>query len=67
MDYVKRTFHAKVLIADEVSAYVGSANLTKASHSDQAEVGILISEAAVIRDLRTWFSSLWSAMVRNDV
>lgn len=37
------------------------------SLSDQAEVGILISEATVIKDLRTWFSLLWSAMVRNDV
>lgn len=62
VDNVKWTFHAKVLIADEVSAYVGSANLTKASLSDQAEVGILISEAPVIKDLRTWFSSLWSAL-----
>lgn len=67
VDNVKWTFHAKVLIADDVSAYVGSANLTKASLSDQAEVGILISEATVIKDLRTWFSLLWSAMVRNDV
>ena len=63
VDNVKWTFHAKVLIADEVSAYVGSANLTKASLSDQAEVGILISEAAVIKDLRIWFLSLWSALV----
>jgi phosphatidylserine/phosphatidylglycerophosphate/cardiolipin synthase-like enzyme len=63
VDNVKWTFHAKVLIADDVSAYVGSANLTKASLSDQAEVGILISEPVVIKDLRTWFSSLWSALV----
>lgn len=66
VDNAKWTFHAKVLISDDVSAYVGSANLTKASLSDQAEVGILISEATVIKDLRTWFSLLWSAMVRND-
>lgn len=66
VDNVKWTFHAKVLIADEVSAYVGSANLTRASLTDQAEVGILISDASVLKDLRVWFSSLWSALVRND-
>jgi phosphatidylserine/phosphatidylglycerophosphate/cardiolipin synthase-like enzyme len=55
-----------VVIAEEVSAYVGSANLTKASLSDQAEVGMLIYEAAVIKDLRTWFSSLWSPLVLAD-
>ena len=57
------TFHAKVLIADESTAYVGSANLTKASLADQAEVGILVSDPAVLKDLRTWYSSLWSALV----
>lgn len=63
-DNVRWTFHAKVLIADEISAYVGSANLTKASLSDQAEVGVLITEAAIISDLRTWFSALWSTLLR---
>lgn len=63
VDNIKWTFHAKVLIADDVSAYVGSANLTKASLSDQAEVGILISEPAVVKNLRTWFSLLWSTLV----
>lgn len=66
VDNVKWTFHAKVLIADEVSAYVGSANLTKASLTDQAEVGILVSDPSVIRDLRTWFSALWSALIRVE-
>lgn len=65
VDNVKWTFHAKVLIADEVSAYVGSANLTRASLTDQAEVGILISDASVLKGLRVWFSSLWSALARN--
>jgi phosphatidylserine/phosphatidylglycerophosphate/cardiolipin synthase-like enzyme len=63
VDNVKWTFHAKVLIADESSAYVGSANLTRASLADQAEVGILVSDPAVLQDLRTWYSSLWSALV----
>lgn len=59
---VKWTFHAKVLIADDSCAYVGSANLTKSSLTDQAEVGILIYDSAILSDLRAWYSSLWSAM-----
>jgi phosphatidylserine/phosphatidylglycerophosphate/cardiolipin synthase-like enzyme len=64
---IKWTFHAKVLIADDTRAYVGSANLTKASLVDQAEVGLLISDSAVLQELKTWYSSLWSALARNDV
>ncbi len=60
---VKWTFHAKVMIADEITAYVGSANLTKASLTDQAEVGILVSDVAILRDLKSWYSSLWSVLV----
>lgn len=62
VENVKWTFHAKVLIADEVSAYVGSANLTKSSLTDQAEVGVLISDGPILKDLRAWYSSLWSAL-----
>ena len=67
VDNIKWTFHAKVLIADESSAYIGSANLTRASLSDQAEVGILVSDPSVIRDLRTWFSSLWAVLVSAEM
>jgi phosphatidylserine/phosphatidylglycerophosphate/cardiolipin synthase-like enzyme len=63
---VKWTFHAKVMIADEITAYVGSANLTRASLTDQAEVGILTSDATILRDLRTWFTSLWAAMLPSE-
>jgi len=66
VDNVKWTFHAKVMIADELTAYVGSANLTRASLNDQAEVGILISDAAILRGLRTWYSSLWAALVHVE-
>ena len=62
VDNVKWTFHAKVLIADEISAYVGSANLTKSSLTDQAEVGILIADSPILKDLKAWYSSLWSAL-----
>lgn len=62
VDNVKWTFHAKVLIADEVGAYVGSANLTKSSLMDQSEVGILIFDAAILKNLKVWYSSLWAAL-----
>jgi phosphatidylserine/phosphatidylglycerophosphate/cardiolipin synthase-like enzyme len=58
----KWTFHAKVLIADEIGAYVGSANLTKSSLMEQSEVGILIFEAAILKNLKAWYSSLWAAL-----
>jgi hypothetical protein len=64
VDNVRWTFHAKVMLADEVTAYLGSANLTKASLASQAEVGILISDAAILRDLRNWYSLLWSALAQ---
>jgi phosphatidylserine/phosphatidylglycerophosphate/cardiolipin synthase-like enzyme len=57
------TFHAKVMIADEVTAYVGSANLTRASLANQAEVGLLISDQGILADLKIWYSALWSALI----
>jgi hypothetical protein len=60
------TFHAKVLIADDVTAYVGSANLTKASLTNQAEVGVLISDATILKDLRAWYWSLWAVLVHAE-
>jgi len=62
----KWTFHAKVMIADEITAYIGSANLTKASLIDQAEVGVLISDAAILRDLKAWYVMVWSMLARSE-
>jgi phosphatidylserine/phosphatidylglycerophosphate/cardiolipin synthase-like enzyme len=36
------TFHAKVLLADDDEAYVGSANMTKWSFEQSLELGVLV-------------------------
>jgi phosphatidylserine/phosphatidylglycerophosphate/cardiolipin synthase-like enzyme len=41
------TFHAKIVLADGISAYVGSANLLRRSKSVNLECGILIEGPAV--------------------
>ncbi len=56
------TFHAKVLIADQVQAYVGSANLTRSSLRDQAEMGMLVTQPDVLLDLHAWYSVLWNSL-----
>jgi hypothetical protein len=40
------TFHAKVVLADGVSAYVGSANLLRRSRHSNLECGVLVDGAA---------------------
>ena len=41
------TFHAKIVLADGVAAYVGSANLLKRSKSANLECGMLVEGPAV--------------------
>ena len=43
------TFHAKVICADGMRAYVGSANLNRHSKETSMELGILVSGAAAVR------------------
>jgi phosphatidylserine/phosphatidylglycerophosphate/cardiolipin synthase-like enzyme len=38
----RETFHAKIILADRVAAYVGSANLTGASRDYSMEVGVVL-------------------------
>lgn len=46
-DSANETFHAKILLADGVAAYVGSANLLKRSKSTNLECGMLVEGPAV--------------------
>lgn len=41
------TFHAKIVLADQVAAYVGSANLLKSSKELSLECGVLLEGRAV--------------------
>lgn len=46
-DIANETFHAKIVLADGVAAYVGSANLLRRSKSTNLECGILVEGPAV--------------------
>lgn len=43
------TFHAKVVLADNASAYVGSANMNKRSFQYSLELGLMVSGQAAAR------------------
>jgi hypothetical protein len=45
---VGETFHAKIVLADGVSAYVGSANLLRRSRHSNLECGILVDGPAAL-------------------
>ncbi len=46
-DVANETFHAKIVLADGVAAYVGSANLLRRSKSTNLECGMLVEGPAV--------------------
>jgi len=46
-DSANETFHAKIVLADGVAAYVGSANLLRRSRSTNLECGMLVEGPAV--------------------
>ena len=46
------TFHAKLLLADEALAYVGSANLLSSSEELSLETGLLVDGAAAVQVAR---------------
>lgn len=55
--------HSKMLIADGITAYLGSVNFSRNSTSKARELGILFSEAKPIADMRTLFEQDWNAAV----
>jgi phosphatidylserine/phosphatidylglycerophosphate/cardiolipin synthase-like enzyme len=46
-DLANETFHAKIILADGIAAYVGSANLLRRSKSTNLECGMLVEGPAV--------------------
>jgi phosphatidylserine/phosphatidylglycerophosphate/cardiolipin synthase-like enzyme len=46
-DSANETFHAKIVLADGVAAYVGSANLLRRSKGINLECGMLVEGPAV--------------------
>ena len=47
-DLSQETFHAKIVLADGVAAYVGSANLLRRSKAANLECGMLVEGPAVL-------------------
>ncbi len=55
--------HAKMILADETKAYVGSINLTSQSLDENRELGIILTEDESLEMLLSTFNSDWEAGV----
>lgn len=55
--------HAKLIVADNVRAYIGSVNLTTQSMDENREVGIIISQKDVVSQLSQRFESDWEKAI----
>ncbi|KKU91130.1 MAG: hypothetical protein UY21_C0012G0007 [Microgenomates group bacterium GW2011_GWA1_48_10] len=51
--------HAKLILVDQVRAYVGSVNLSDASLDQNRELGILVSQADIMEKLSRTFENDW--------
>jgi phosphatidylserine/phosphatidylglycerophosphate/cardiolipin synthase-like enzyme len=51
--------HAKLIVCDEATALVGSANLVQASMERNQEAAILTTERSVVEDAREYFDRMW--------
>lgn len=54
------TLHAKAMVVDGATAYLGSVNFTRASLDDNREVGLLLADAPVVSRLAATLASDWS-------
>src|SRR5262249_54020132 len=50
--------HAKVVVSPE-EALVGSANLTFSGLQNNVEMSVSVTDARLVRELRTWFQACW--------
>lgn len=59
------TFHAKIVLADGVAAYVGSANLLRRSRDVQLECGMLV-EGPVVASIKLLIDAVMIAVDSSD-
>ncbi|HEY4384645.1 MAG TPA: phospholipase D-like domain-containing protein [Ktedonobacteraceae bacterium] len=52
--------HAKIIVVDGQQAFVGSENISTASLNRNRELGIIVSDAAVLNTLQSTFQLDWS-------
>lgn len=57
--------HAKILIADEKTAVIGSINLTRASMDDNRELSVITRDPAVITPLLATFRQDWNSQPKD--
>ncbi|MBK9034027.1 MAG: phosphatidylserine/phosphatidylglycerophosphate/cardiolipin synthase family protein [Myxococcales bacterium] len=55
------TMHAKVIIADNAAALIGSNNMSITSMRDNREVGVIVREPSAVTPTRTQFAADWAA------
>jgi cardiolipin synthase A/B len=53
--------HAKMMVADGSSAFVGSENISRNSLDNNRELGLIFSDQSLITTLQTTFQQDWSA------
>jgi phosphatidylserine/phosphatidylglycerophosphate/cardiolipin synthase-like enzyme len=51
--------HAKMIVADNTRAFVGSENFSETSLNENRELGIMISDSAIIKSLLKTFADDW--------
>jgi phosphatidylserine/phosphatidylglycerophosphate/cardiolipin synthase-like enzyme len=56
--------HAKAIIADGIKAFVGSENFSITSLDDNRELGIMVTDQAVIRPLIATFEKDWNGATK---
>lgn len=64
-DLADETFHAKIVLADGIAAYVGSANLLKRSKSTNLECGMLV-EGPAVGAVKVLLDAVTSIAVRSE-
>lgn len=60
-----RNLHAKLVVGD-ATAFIGSANLTDAGLSRNAEIGVCLDDEYETEELQQWFDQLWSHTELTD-
>ncbi len=59
--------HAKLLIADDVRALVGSMNIDRSAFDLRRELGVVVSGPAAVKRLRSVFAEDWESSHRYEV
>ncbi|HVW23081.1 MAG TPA: phospholipase D-like domain-containing protein [Candidatus Saccharimonadales bacterium] len=59
--------HAKAIVADDKTAYMGSINFTNQSTNTARELGIITADSAIVNGINTVFATDWSTPGANSL